>query len=377
MNFKPLQDYMNQLLEKGVPGLELAVCRDHEILFHECAGYSDEAKKVPASAKDRYWMYSCTKPVTAASSMKALEQGLFQLNDPVGKYLPAYSDVYLLKDGKRVKPQHTMTIRHLLTMTGGLDYNLNRDSVRRVQQENAGRATTVQIAEALAEDPLSFDPGERFQYSLCHDVMGAVIEQASGMTLRDYMKENIFLPLGMKNTDFETGAGKPSELAAQYRYDGEAKQVRLHGWENGYVLSPNYYSGGAGLVSCVEDYLLFADALACGGTNAEGVCILRPETIDLMRSEQMKAFHADESFSCTCGSDYGYGLGVRTRISFEEGAASALGEFGWDGAAGADVLIDPEHHLSMFYAQHVMNWPSLLGAVHLQIRDILYPLLGL
>ena len=131
------------------------------------------------------------------------------------------------------------------------------------------------------------------------------------------------------------------------------------------------------MVSNCEDYLKFADAMSCGGENGKGARILKAETIDLMRSEQIPSFRVEGSFSCTCGPDYGYGLGVRTRIAFNEGARSALGEFGWDGAAGADMGMDPEHRLSVVYMQHIRNWPAMLGPVHLQIRDVLYPLMGL
>ena len=370
MDFTPLRNYLRQMPERGVPGCELAVCRDHEILFHEWVGFSDEARQKPASPADRYFLYSCTKPVTATAAMIALEENLFGLDDPVSRYLPAFADAFVLKDGVRTPVSRPITVRHLLTMTAGLDYNLDCDSVRRVLKRTDGQATTVEIAEAMAEKPLSFQPGERFQYSLCHDVLAAVIEAVSGDTYGAFVQSRILDPLGMKDTDFYLD-GKPADVAALYSYDKntgrivpQEKKVRL-------VPSARYYSGGAGLVSTATDYLKFADALACGSA------ILSREKIDLMRTEQMRAFHVEGSFSCTCGEDYGYGLGVRTRISNRHGLPSAFGEFGWDGAAGADILIDPEHRLSMVYVQHVLNWPDLLGCVHLQIRDLLYPILGL
>ncbi|MBQ2956532.1 MAG: beta-lactamase family protein [Clostridia bacterium] len=377
MDFSQLHDYMNRLIEKGVPGLELAVCRRHEVLFHECAGYSDYNRTQTARPSDRYWMYSCTKPVLAASAMRCIEDGLFGLDDPVSKYLPAYENAFVLKNGEKQPLSEPMLIRHLFTMTAGLDYNKQRGGVARVVAETNGRATTIQLAEAMAEEALSFEPGERFQYSLCHDVLGAVIEKASGMSLRDYMKAKIFEPLEMTQTDFWTAEEKPRNLAAQYVYDSNRKILDQFDQKNDFVLSENYYSGGAGLLSTCEDYLKFTDAMSCGGVGAHGARILKAETIDLMRSEQIPAFRVEGSFTCTCGPDYGYGLGVRTRIAFNEGVPSALGEFGWDGAAGADMLMDPEHELSMMFMTHIRNWPAMLGPVHLQIRDILYPLLGL
>ncbi len=370
-----MHEYMMRQLERGVPGLELIICRNHEVLFHECAGYSDYERTRAAKPSDLYWMYSCTKPVTVTAAMQCIEKGMFALEDKVGDYLPSFKKAFFVESGVRKAVSNPMTIRHLFTMTGGLDYNLHREAVVRLNKQLNYAATTVQLAEAMAQDALSFEPGERFQYSLCHDVLGAVIEKASGMSLREYMKKNIFDPLGMNNTDFRTTEQLPENMAAQYICDWKTKKVQPLGMKNEFVLSENYYSGGAGLVSCCEDYMKFADAMACGGVGANGQRILSRKSIDLMRSEQLPAFGVNNTFSCTCGADYGYGLGVRTRIAFTQGRRSALGEFGWDGAAGANVLIDPKNGVSISYVQHVRNWTALLGAMPLEQRDILYSIL--
>lgn len=377
MDYKPLRDCLNGLIELGVPGLELVVCRDHQILFHECMGYSDYVCMRAASCEDLYWMYSCTKPVTATAGMQCLEMGLFKLDDPVYEYLPAYRNAYLMKDGERCPVSRPITIRHLMTMSAGLDYNLNTDAIERIQKETGGRITTRQMAEALMEKPLGFEPGTRFEYSLCLDVLGAVIEAASGLTLRDFMKKHIFDPLEMKRTDFWVEEWPAPNLAAIYNYDSEEKKLSPRTHKNNYAFSPNMFSGGAGLVSTALDMAKFTDALACGGANEKGVRILKPESIDLMRTEQLTAMGAAAGFGCTCGADYGYGLGVRTRVRFDHGARSGFGEFGWDGAAGADMLIDPENRLSVAYVQHITGWPGMTGIVHLKVRDALYPMLGL
>lgn len=376
MDFAPLRKYLTDLIEKGVPGLELAVCRDHQVIFHECMGYSDYARTVKATPADRYWMYSCTKPILAACGMKCIEDGLFTLDDPVSRFLPAYGRAFMIRDGKECPVEKPMLIRHLFTMTAGLDYNKLRGGIGRVLEETKNTATTIQVAEAMAEEALSFEPGARFQYSLCHDVLGAVIEAVSGLSLRTYMKKKVFEPLGMDNTDFWTAEETPDRLAAQYIFNPQTRKLEEFTMKNDFVISANYFSGGAGLLSTCEDYLKFTDAMSCGGENGSGMRILKPETIDLMRSEQIPEYRAEGSFTCTCGPDYGYGLGVRTRVAFNHGEKSAKGEFGWDGAAGADMTMDPEHRLSVMFMTHIRNWPSMLGPVHLQLRDVLYPILG-
>ena len=141
-------------------------------------------------------------------------------------------------------------------------------------------------------------------------------------------------------------------------------------------LTENYESGGAGLYSTVEDYSLFADAMACGGRGITGKQILQPETIDLMRTDQLGSYVMDTRFGCAAGPGYGYGLGVRTLID-ESASRSTPGEFGWDGAAGSYVMIDPEYALSIFFAMHVRAWPTLIGCGHAPIRDMTYDILGL
>lgn len=377
MDFAPLREYLNGLIEKGVPGMELAVCHEHEVIFHECMGWSDYGRTVKAAPTDKYWMYSCTKPILAACGMKCIEDGLFELDDPVSRFLPAYGKAFVIRDGKACPVERPMLIRHLFTMTAGLDYNKQRGGVARVLKETGNTATTVQIAEAMAEEALSFEPGARFQYSLCHDVLGAIIEKVSGMSLRAYMKKHVFDLLGMEQTDFWTAEERPDQLAAQYAFNPESRRLEHFTQKNDFIISSNYFSGGAGLLSTCGDYLKFTDAMSCGGVSANGARILKAETIDLMRSEQIPEYRAEGSFTCTCGPDYGYGLGVRTRVAFHHGAKSALGEFGWDGAAGADMTMDPENRLSVMFMTHIRNWPSMLGAVHLQLRDVIYPLLGL
>lgn len=360
MDFSPLTGFLKAQTDLGVPGCELIVCRRGEILYHECVG--------KATPESRYLMYSCTKPVTAAAAMHLVEAGRMRLDDPVSKYLPAFAGAYTLKDGRRTPLARPMTIWNLFTMTGGLDYNLSRPAITRLLARDP-EADTAAVASAMAEDPLDFQPGEKFQYSLCHDVLAAVVEKVTGQTFRAYVLENVARPLGMERTDFWVPGRAYEDLAPLYRWE-EDRLCPESGMKD-FVPSPNYYSGGAGLISTAGDYIRFADDMTCGET------ILSRASVDQMRTEQIPLLRENGSFTCTCGPDYGYGLGVRTRVKNDFGAASGHGEFGWDGYAGADVLMDPENGLSFVYVQHVQNWPPKQGVPHLRIRDLLYPILGL
>lgn len=377
MDFKPVTDYIESFLrrEKGVPSCDIQIMRSHETLLRYRSGVSDHEAKTPVTGDELYYMYSCTKPVTCAAAMQLVERGIISLDDPVSKYLPPFKDAFLLRDGKKVALKRTMTVRHLFTMSAGFDYNKNTDPIRAVIAADP-HAPTLDIINALVRSPLRFEPGEKFMYSLCHDVLAAVVEVASGMKFSQYLQENILDPLGMHDTSFRMDDAKKQRLAAQYEYT-DAESLHPFPPENEYRITDGYESGGAGLISTVDDYSLFADAMACGGVGSSGARILKPETIDLMRTEQLSTCTLDPTFVCSGGPGYGYALGVRTLVDKSQGQRSPLGEFGWDGAAGSYVMMDPANELSIFFAMHVRGWPDLIGYGHAPIRDLTYEVLGL
>lgn len=377
MDFSPVINYIENVLrsEKKLPGCDVKIMRNHETLLRYSSGTRDYEGKETVREDDMYVLFSCTKPITCAAAMRLVEEGIIGLDDPVSKYLPEFSNVFLMKDGQKVPPRKAMTIRHLFTMSGGYDYTRNTKPILDVLCANPN-AGTVEIVNAISRSALLFEPGERFQYGLCHDILAAVVEVVSGLRFGEYLKKTIFDPLGMKDTKFMLTEEDKSRLAAVYlaKDDGTCEP---YSQECEFRLSDNYESGGAGLYSTVDDYSLFADAMANGGVGANGNRILKPETIDLMRTEQLSDYTVDTNFSCCSGPGYGYGLGVRTLIDKSGGQRSSLGEFGWDGAAGSYVMIDPKYNLSLFFAMHVRAWPSMIGYGHIALRDFTYESLGL
>ncbi len=359
MDFSGLQAYQQGLIRKGVPGCEIIVCKDHKVLYHDCLGI--------AQPSNRYYLYSCTKPITAVAAAICLEKNLFRLDDEVARYLPAFADVKVAEGVELIPPKQPITIHHLMTMSAGLDYDFDTDPLKHLPQD----ATTIQFANALAKHPLSFHPGAKYQYSFCLDVLGAVIETATNQTLGQWCTANIFHPLAMSDTSFFLAGVKEPRIAKQFRYVSAERRVQRVHDENALVPYSRFFSGGAGVVSTATDYAKFADTLACG-TTADGYQPISKAMVDLIRTSQHAMEELKSSFTCTCGSDYAYGLGVRTRIHKAEDAPGSLGEFGWDGAAGADVLIDPDRHLSAVLLQHVLGWPGLLGSFHLEFRDAIY-----
>ncbi|MBO4788582.1 MAG: beta-lactamase family protein, partial [Lachnospiraceae bacterium] len=262
MNKDKLTKYLDSLLDAGLPSFDCMVMKDHELLYRHMGGFADAERTQPIRADQKYLMFSMTKIQTMTAVMQLVEQGKLSLDDEVAKYLPAYRELYVREtdaDGtERIVPaDKPLTMLHLVTMQSGLDYDLHRPGVEAVLAAKGGDATTRELVDAMAKSPLSFHPGTHYQYSLSHDVAAAVVEVVSGKKFSEYLAENVWNPLGMKSTCFCKGMNEGVEgLAQQYVCDnGDLAQIRPMEPSCDYQLAPSYESGGAGLMSCTEDYL--------------------------------------------------------------------------------------------------------------------------
>ncbi len=388
MEFTNLKNYLHEIVRTGKsPSVDCLVYKDHELCFRHFEGMADVQAGRELRGDELYIIYSMTKMLTCTAALQLLEQGKYCLDDPIARYLPEFENMQVsgtefdldaaakITTGQALgetgavrgdyPAEQPITVRHLFTMAAGFDYNLQPMQ----QALQGGSRTTRALVSALSRTVLGFEPGTRFRYSLCHDILGVLVEVWSGLTLGQYMQRSIFTPLGMKDTFFgvPTRGERLSRMAALYSDYDKAKPQKLP-LENGFQVSPEYESGGAGLVSCPEDYALFLDAMACGGVGRNGVRILSEESVKLMGSNHLKGRQLDDFHYLRLG--YGYGLGVRVHMdSAESGSRSPVGEFGWDGAAGAFSMADPIHHLSLTYFQHVLSWDP---ETHKQMRNALY-----
>ena len=372
MDFSRLTAYLDYLHKLNVPGCDLAVYREHEMIYRHQAGYRDLARTAPIRGDEAYFLYSATKVFTSCAAMQLIEQEKMRLDDPVSMYLPAYAHL-TVKEGEGARPAKTvMTVRHLMSMQSGLNYDTEIPAIEKVMKENDRRATTRQIAEAKAEAPLEFDPGTDFQYSFSHDVLAAVIEAVSGQRFSAYLKEHIWEPLHISGMAMRINDELKERLCPLYSYDPETyslKECTLGEIEDRF--NPEFESGGGGMIGGVSDYITFADALACGGRGKDGARILSPETIQLWSANQLCP-KGRRSFDGWHRVGYSYALGVRTRVSDRIGGPGALGEFGWDGAAGAWVMIDPANRLSAFFGMHVLNYGYNYDVIHPTLRGLIY-----
>jgi len=374
MNFEALKNFMDHLTEWRIPGNAISVYVNNQEVFSYQSGYMDVENKIKMNNQCLMNIYSTSKVTTAVAGMQLLEQGKFLLDTPLYDFIPEYREMYVNDvNGKIKRAENPITMRHLFTMTSGLNYVWQEDILKKVGEKTCGRFDTVEVAKAMAEKTLVFEPGSRWQYGISHDVLAAVVEVISGKKFRDYVRENIFEPLDMRETFYHRDADILKKMAPQYNFvnddadklsivEEQASDLSKCGGhlertdgKVSHIFGPEYDSGGAGIVTSVRDYAKLSNALANGGLGATGERILSSSAISLMKTPQVSADMLKNSgWSQLKG--YGYGLGVRTMIDRAEGGAlSSVGEFGWGGAAGSTVLVDTDKRLGLFYAHHMLN----------------------
>lgn len=374
MDFSPLSQFIDRITAWRIPWAEVRVMHRNEPVFHYRNGYADLERQTPAADRQIINIYSMTKIMTCTAALQLLERGSILLNDPISAYLPEFADMNVRKtmpDGSVAveRAEKPITVRDLFAMTAGFSYDIGAPSIRDAVQRTDGKLPTRELARAIAKVPLLFEPGTRWNYSMCHDVLAALVEAVDGRRFGVYVQDEITGPLGMRDTAFDLTSEQQQRLVPQYKYDDKlGKAVREDG--NGFRVGTELESGGAGLFSTVDDYVLFLNALTNKGTSPDGVRILSPASVDLMRTDQLtESTRGDFNWEHMAG--YGYGLGVRTHISKAgSGSLSGLGEFGWAGAAGCFAVIDPESELTVMYAQHLLN--SQEPYVHPRLRNIVY-----
>ncbi len=383
MNFSPLIDFLEKLSATRVPGNAMVIYHNNEEVFRHSTGYSDLENKTPMTGNELFNIYSCSKPITVTAAMQLYEKGEFLLDDPLYNFIPEYREMYVkTADGELKKAERPITMRHLFTMSAGLSYDLESDAIAEARRLTNGKMDTLTVVKCLAKEPLLFEPGEHYKYSLCHDVLAAVVEIISGKRFSEYVKTNIFDPLEIKDAHYDRPDTVLERIATHYEYAKPTefdltKQAEFKTVSKipAYIFGEDYDCGGAGLAIAPAEYAKFTNAMANHGKCPNGERILSPGGVDLLRLNQFTDHRLSEfdNGGHIRMYGYGYGLGVRTMMDKARGGSpSAIGEFGWDGAAGALSLIDPEAKLGFFYAQHVLSTNADMDYAIPRLRNIVY-----
>jgi CubicO group peptidase (beta-lactamase class C family) len=360
--------------EKQVAGLVTLVERHGKIVDFNAVGQLDVRKSDPAQKDSIFRIYSMSKPVTGVAMMMLYEEGKWQINDPVSRYIPEFArlKVYTGKneDGspKLEDARRSMTMRELMTHTAGLGYVLsaaNPVDKMIIDGNVLNPAAPLQsMIDGLAKIPLLAQPGTRWSYSIAVDVQGYLIEKFSGQTFADFARKRIFEPLGMKDTGFYVPKEKLSRLAQVHTGTGASLAVDTNRPDPAVIpLGP---SGGGGLFSTAMDYARFCEMLLEGG-QLNGVRLLAPHTVEMMRTNQV---NPDPLKTMPPGTGWGMDFQIVTDAA-AAGEPVPTGTFSWFGIAGTWFWIDPVKDVAFVGMVQHQNLGTT-RALHALSRSLVY-----
>ncbi len=383
-----LEDHLKRrYIDAGrFPGTRLVVYRRGKIVHSTVQGFADIERKTPVKDDTIFRIYSMTKPITSVAFMMLLEEGRVALDEPVHKYIPEWKNLGVFQAGiapafLTKPPSRPMLIVDLLRHTSGLTYAFQQRSnvdaaYREMKIGEVEKAGTLQsMIDGLAKIPLEFSPGEAWNYSVSTDVIGYLIGKISGKPLEQFLKERIFNPLGMNDTDFFVPAEKAHRLAACYSADKGGMTLQDDPTTSSFLVPPSFISGGGGLCSTASDYLTFCRALLNGG-ELGGVRLIGPKTLALMTSNHLPGGRdltemSRSMFSEAAYNGIGFGLGVSVTMDPAQTLIpGSAGEYAWGGAATTSFWVDPAEELITVFMTQVL--PSSAYPVRRELRTMVY-----
>jgi CubicO group peptidase (beta-lactamase class C family) len=347
---RALQRYID---DDQLAGAVALVLRDGQPVYERAFGWSDKEAGRRMTADTVFRIASQTKAITSAAILSLVEEGKVGINEPVSRQLPAYAHTTVAvrneAETSNAAAKRAITIRDLLTHTAGISYGTGRDVAPLYEAKGLGPAAgfgwytadkdepICQTMERLATLPFTSQPGEAWVYGYNTDILGCVVERASGMPLDQFIRTRITEPLGMKDTQFFLAPAQRERLAAVYSSGAGGKIARAPDGPKGqghYVEGPRRsFSGGAGLLSTARDYARFLEMIRRGGA-LNGTRILAPRTADLMKTNQVGTLHS--------ANGLGFGFGFQTTDRYGANGLDAVGSFGWAGAYGTMYRVDPD-----------------------------------
>jgi CubicO group peptidase (beta-lactamase class C family) len=374
----------NEITNGKIPGGILLIQQHGKPVYFESFGQRDAAAELPMTSDTIFQVYSMSKAVTSVAAMMLVDDGKLALDDPVEKYIPAFADAKVGVDDSdeagqpplRLVPlKRSITIRDLLRHTSGITYGFYGESAVRKLYGNpklfAGDPDNAEFADRIARLPLADQPGVRWDYGHSTDVLGRVIEVASGQSLYQFEKQRLFDPLHMPDTNYYV-ANEANWTRIARPLPGDRFASPLAGIKDP-KLPRRFESGGAGLNTTIADYSHFLQMMINKGT-LDGKRYLKPETVAEMTKDQIGPetgiIHDPFYFP---SPNSGFGLGFAIRTSSPPGTTWPLGEYRWDGAAGAFYFVDPVDDMFVIFMVHS---PTQGGRIQLALKTIMYEALG-
>jgi CubicO group peptidase (beta-lactamase class C family) len=382
-----ISGWMKGWVDSGkLPGLLVAVMRRGELAFAETYGKADVERNKPVRPDTIYRIYSMTKPLTSTAIMMLYEEGRFQLDDPISKFIPAFANPRVYAGGSRGKidtipAEREINFRDLLSHTSGLTYGfMESNPVDALYRSKNGvdfqTATTSlrDVVDKLATFPLIAQPGKAWNYSVSTDVLGCLVEVISGQPFEKFLIEKVTKPLGMVDTDFHVPQAKHDRFAANYSAGPGGKLDLIDDPAKSRYLQPRTVnSGGGGLVSTASDYLRFCKFMLNKG-EIEGTRLLGKKTVELMTMNHLGGDMADMGMPRFSESPYyGIGFGLGFSVMIDPAKAQILGtkgEYAWGGAASTAFWCDPAEDMAVVMLTQLM--PSSTYPIRRDLRVLAY-----
>ncbi len=383
-------EHLQRYIDAGkLAGTLTLVARRGQVAYFEPRGHLELERRRPMTRDAVFRIYSMTKPITSVGLMMLYEQGRFQLDDPVHRFIPSWKDLGVFVSGnqpvfKTAPVERPMTVRDLLTHTSGLTYGYmaertNVDAAyRKLGVADGARPgyTLRDMVETLAKLPLEFSPGTRWNYSVATDVVGYLIEVIAGQPLDAYLREHVLEPLDMRDTGFVIRDEQVPRFATNYERQADGTLRLLDNPEQSHYRECSFFSGGGGLVSTAPDYFRFTAMLRNRG-ELDGVRLLGRKTVELMTTNHLPGGRdlADLAlagmFTETAYAGVGFGLGFSIMQSpVRAYILGSPGEYAWGGAASTAFWIDPAEDLIVIFMTQLM--PSSSYPVRRELRVLTY-----
>lgn len=351
--------------EQRIAGGMVMISHGGKVGFFHTYGLRDREANKPITPDTIFRIYSMSKAITTAAALKLHDARKIGLDDPVSKYIPSFAHLKVAgTNGLRV-PARPMTVRDLMLHTSGLTYGSGPDALKEAYDrlKPLESADLAEMAGKLAQVPLAFDPGTDWCYGVGIDVLGRVIEVASGQSLDVFLKDEIFNPLDMTDTAFSVPPEKLDRFAVNYTRSADGLKVTNVFSELKFTQPTTFFSGGGGLVGTARDYLRFLTMIERGGT-LDGHRLLKSKTVKLMTSNQLPeaAFPIYFGEEKRHGTGFGLGFSVRTEITSWD-PAGHVGEYGWGGAASTHYWVSPKDQLIVITLEQIVpyQWDTEFG----------------
>jgi CubicO group peptidase (beta-lactamase class C family) len=382
-----ISGWMKGWVDSGkLAGVVVCVMRKGELAFAETCGKADIERNRPMRPDTIFRIYSMTKPLTSTAIMMLYEEGRFQLDDPISKFIPAFKNPRVYAGGSRgkidsVPAEREITFRDLLTHTSGLTYGFMEsnpvDALYRAKDGvdfQTATSSLKQVVEKLATFPLIAQPGKAWNYSVATDVLGYLVEVISGQPFEKFLLEKVIKPLGMIDTDFNVPKEEHDRLAGNYSAGPGGKLELLDDPGKSRYLAPRTVnSGGGGLVSTASDYLRFCKFMLNKG-QFDGTRLLGRKTVELMTMNHLKGDMADMGMPRFSESTYyGVGFGLGFSVTLDPAKAHILGsagEYAWGGAASTAFWCDPAEEMAVVLLTQLM--PSSTYPIRRELRVLSY-----